>query len=211
MQPYLAAASERAGADALVVSAGASDFGVGRFGGFEFEEEAIRSVVSTVSIPVGLYLGDKVYIEADEWERIVDTGIDFLVMFAHQMPLIVLADERVSKFAAIGPGYVIEQVRSISKDPNVAALVVAITPPQALAQSMSAFDLGTLRLLVGLSDKPVLNLVQKMVEPVFLPLVAQTGCRGVILTSLSIGSSVESITHLLAGYRSTLLRESLVR
>lgn len=201
----LAAAAVEGGADALVVSAGASDFGVNKFGNFELEEEGIRAVTSTVSIPVGLYLGDILHIDVEEWERVVDANIEFLIMFAHQMPILVLSDERVSKFAAIGPGYVIEQVRSISKDPNIDALVAALTPSQAVAQDMSALDLGTLRLLVELSEKPVLNLVQKVVEPRFLPILLRTGCRGLILNSLSLGSSVESVKTVLADYRSRVL------
>ncbi|NHV96898.1 MAG: hypothetical protein HA494_03825 [Thaumarchaeota archaeon] len=201
----LAAAAEEGGADALVVSTGASDFGANRFGNFELEEEGIRAVTSTVSIPVGLYMGDTLHIDSEEWERVIAANIDFLIMFAHQMPILVLSDERVSKFAAIGPGYVIEQVRALSKDPNIDALVAALTPSQAVAQDMTALDLGTLRLLVGLSEKPVLNLLQKIVEPRFLPILARTGCKGVILNSLALGSSAESVKLVLADYRSRIL------
>jgi hypothetical protein len=201
----LAAAAEEGGADALVVSTGASEFGANRFGNFELEEEGVRAVTSTVSIPVGLYLGDTLHIDAEKWERVVDANIDFLIMFAHQMPILVLSDERVSKFAAIGPGYVIEQVKALSKDPSIDALVAALTPPQAVAQAMTALDLGTLRLLVELSEKPVLNLLQKIVEPRFLPILARTGCRGVILNSLTLGSTSESVKLILADYRSQAL------
>lgn len=201
----LAAAAEEGGADALVVSAGASDFGANRFGNFELEEEGIRTITSTVSVPVGLYLGDTLHVDSEEWERVIDANIDFLIMFAHQMPILVLSDERVSKFAAIGAGYVIEQVRSLSRDPNIDALVAALTPSQAVAQDMSVLDLGTLRLLVEISDKPILNLVQKMVEPRFLPILVRTGCRGVILNSLSLGSSVESVKLVLADYHSRVI------
>jgi hypothetical protein len=201
----LAAAAEEGGADALVVSTGASEFGANRFGNFELEEEGVRAVTSTVSIPVGLYLGDTLHIDAEKWERVVDANIDFLIMFAHQMPILVLSDERVSKFAAIGPGYVIEQVKALSKDPGIDALVAALTPPQVVAQAMTALDLGTLRLLVELSEKPVLNLLQKIVEPRFLPILARTGCRGVILNSLTLGSTSESVKLILADYRSQAL------
>lgn len=200
----LAAAAEEGGSDGLIVSVGASDLGANRFGDFALEEEGIRSVVSTVGIPVGLYLGDAIHIESAEWERVVDAGIDFVVMFAHQMPLLVLADKRVSKLAAVGAGYVIEQVRALSQDASIDALVAAVTPSQAVAQDMSALDLGTLRLLVSLSEKPVLHLVQKIVEPRFLPILLQTGCRGVILNSLSLGSSIESIKLVLMEYRAKI-------
>lgn len=198
----LATAAEEGGADALVVSIGASDFGANRFGNFEVEEEGIRAVTSTVNIPVGLYLGDNPHLDAEEWEKIVDANIDFLIMFAHQMPILVLSDERVAKLAAIGPGYVIEQVRALSKDPNIDALVAALTPSQAVAQDMTALDLGTLRLLVELSEKPVLNLLQKIVESRFLQFIVGTGCRGVILNPLTLGSSVESVKMVLKDYRS---------
>jgi hypothetical protein len=72
------------------VSTGASEFGANRFGNFELEEEGVRAVTSTVSIPVGLYLGDALHIDAEGWERVVDANIDFLIMFAHQMPILVL-------------------------------------------------------------------------------------------------------------------------
>jgi hypothetical protein len=70
---------------------------------------------------------------------------------------------------------------------------------------MTALDLGTLRLLVELSEKPVLNLLQKIVEPRFLPLLARTGCRGVILNSLTLGSTSENVKLILADYRSQIL------
>jgi hypothetical protein len=47
----LAAAAEEGGADALVVSTGASDFGANRFGNFELEEECVRAVTSTGGRP----------------------------------------------------------------------------------------------------------------------------------------------------------------
>lgn len=201
----LAAAAEEGGADALVVSAGSSDFGASRFGTFELEEESIRVVTSTVSIPVGLYLGDTLHIDEEKWERIIDAKIDFLIMFAHQMPILALSDERVAKFAAIGSGYVIEQVKALSKDPSINALVAALTPPQAIAQQLTALDLGTLRLLVELSEKPVFFLLQKIVEPRFLPILIRTGCRGVILNPLIFGSTAESLKLILAEYRSRAL------
>ena len=103
----------------------------------------------------------------------------------------------------------IEQVRSLSKDPNIDALVAALTPSQAVAQDMSALDLGTLRLLVEISNKPILNLVQKIIEPRFLPMLVQTGCKGVILNSLSLGSSVENVKLVLSDYRSRIFSEEV--
>jgi len=178
----LASQAEEAGADAIMVNIeGEEASGSGHFGSFELHTIYIRDVLSTVSIPCGIFIGGAKSLTVENWEKIVAEGFDFVDMYAHQMPLIVLSDSRVRKFVAISTGYILEQVRSLSETNGVEAIEVAVVPPQARGSPFTVLDFATLSLISGLSRKPVLLRTQKKVGLSDLPRISALGVKGLVI------------------------------
>jgi len=140
----------QSGADAIMVGIDKTDTSLpGLFGSFDLTEDSIDSILSTTSVPVGISIGDSRPLIEENWERIVSKPFSFVNMYAHHMPPFVLEDNRVEKLVSVGPGYMLEQVKSIAEIDGVTGLEAAIVAPQGKNHIFSALDLATL----GVSDR----------------------------------------------------------
>ena len=166
----LAAQAEEGGADAIMVNVEGEDASCpGHLGSYELHNVYIRDVISTVSLPCGIFVGGAKPLTPEYWEGIVAGGFAFVDMYAHQMPLFVLNDSRVRKVAAVSAGYILEQVRSLSEVGGVEAVEVAIVPQQARANPFTLLDFATLKLIAGLSARAVMLRTQKKLSALQSP------------------------------------------
>ena len=200
-----AAATEEAGADAVMLHLSQDAPGGARFGGIELEEDSIRDALSVIRIPSGISIGDGRALLSTDWESVLDMGFSFVNMYAHHMPSFVWLDSRISKSISIGPGYILEQVKALSEFPETSVLVAALTPAQGIGLPLTLFDIATIRLITKLSSKPVLVPTQRSITINDIGLLKSLGCRGLLISSVVYGESVESCKDNLARYREGLL------
>jgi len=196
-----AAAAAQAGANAIMVGIDKTDTSLpGLFGSFDLMEEAIDSILSTTSVPVGISIGDSRPLIEENWERIVSKPFSFVNMFAHHMPPFVLEDDRVEKLVSIGSGYMLEQVKSLSEIDGVTALEAAIVPPQGRNHIFSALDLATLGVLASLSAKPLLMRTQKKMGAKDVRSVIRSGIRGISVDAASLEPGIEAYREAIENY-----------
>jgi len=196
-----ASAAEEAGVSAIVVGIEKTELAFpGLFAGFDAQEQNIQEIVTTASTRVGISIGEARPLTRETWERIMGKGFDFVNMYAHQMPLFVLNDNRIKKFVSIGPGYMLEQVRVISELEQVAALEAAIVSSQAKLYPFGLLDLSTLALIARLTTKPVFLRTQKKVTPGDIPLVLKTGVRGLTLDPSILEPGLEEYRYAVRGF-----------
>jgi hypothetical protein len=198
-----AEAAQQGGADAMVLGIDKTEsMFPGLFGSFDLQEDSILGIVSTSSIPVGISIGDSRPLTADGWERIISKPFSFVNMYAHHMPPFVLSDTRIDKLVSIGPGYMVEQIRSLSEMDQVKALEAAIVSPQGAAHVFSVLDIATLRMISRLSSKPVLLRAQKRLEAGDFGSIAEAGLKGVCLDPSALEAGVEAYRDALSTFRS---------
>ena len=192
-----------AGADAIVVGIDKTETALpGLFGSFDLMEDSIDSILSTSSVPVGISIGDSRPLIEENWERIVSKPFGFVNMYAHHMPSFVLEDDRVEKLVSIGPGYMLEQVKSISEMDGVVALESAIVSPQGRGHVFSALDLATLGVLSRLSAKPLLVRTQKKMDIADIQSALRSGARGFSVDASALEPGLEAYRDALTTYRS---------
>lgn len=196
-----AACCEEAGADAVIFHINHDGFGGARFGGLELEEDSLKDSLSVLKIPAGLTIGDtKTMLESD-WESIVGLGFGFVNMFAHQFPTFVWEDSRVQKVVSIGSGYILEQVKGLSQFESTSGIVAALTPSQAIGTPLTILDVTTLKLIAGLSAKPILLPTQRSIRTSDLDILKEIGCRGLLITTTVYGDTTESCRQKLVSFR----------
>jgi hypothetical protein len=199
-------AAAQAGADMIMVGIDKTETSLpGLFGSFDLMEESIDSILSTTSIPVGISIGDSRPLIEENWERIVSKPFSFVNMYAHHMPPFVLEDERVEKLISIGPGYMLEQVKSLSEIEGVTALEAAIVAPQGKNHIFSALDLATLGVLSTLSSKPLLMRTQKKMAPSDIRSVMMSGLRGISVDAAALEPGIEAYRDAISTYRSQVI------
>jgi len=201
-----ASIAAQAGADAIMVGIDKTDTSLpGLFGSFDLMEDSIDSILGATSVPVGISIGDSRPLIEENWERIVSKPFSFVNMYAHHMPPFVLEDGRVEKLVSIGPGYMLEQVKSISEIDGVTALEAAIVAPQGRNHIFSVLDLATLGVLASLSAKPLLMRSQKKMGAKDIRSVMRSGLRGISLDAASLEPGIEAYRDAILTFRSEVI------
>lgn len=198
----LATASEEAGADAVEAHLNIEDAAsTVRFGGIDLEETAIREIIGSVRVPVGVWIGDSPMVSKEEWEKIVGTGVDYVKMLAHHMPSYVYNDERIRKIVSVGSGYVLEQVEILSHDGKVGAIEASIMTPQVFRLPLTLFDISNYTLITKRSSKPVIVPTQKFIEPTDLMILKKIDVEGIVTNSIVTGTTQLSYREILGDFR----------
>ncbi len=179
---WLASKAEEAGADAIMLNIDGDEGETpNHYGSYDLHEVYINDVISTVSVPCGLFVGGGKQLTEEYWERIMSSPFGFVEMYAHHMPLFVLSDDRVKKVCAISTGYILEQVSQFSRMEGVEALDVATVPVQARGTPFSVLDYATLGVISNLSVKPVLLRTQKKLTTSDIAMVVALGVKGLVV------------------------------
>jgi hypothetical protein len=193
--------AQESGASAIMVGIEKTELAFpGLFAGLENQEQSVRDILSSLSIPVGVSIGEARPLTREGWEAVVSMPFRFVNMFAHQMPLFVLEDARIEKFVSIGPGYMLEQVRTIAEMDQVVALEAAIVSSQGKLYPFGLLDLSTITLISRLTTKPVFLRTQKKVGPREIPLILKTGVRGITLDPAILDPGIEEYRDGIRGF-----------
>jgi hypothetical protein len=188
------------GADAVMLNIdGDEGSSPSHFGSYDLHDAYINDVISTVSVPCGLFIGGARLLTEDYWERIMSSAFSFVEMYAHQMPTFVLADQRIKKMTAISTGYILEQVRQLSGIDGVESIDVATVPPQARGAPFSLLDYATLGVIAGLSAKPVLLRTQKKLTRGDVAGVMRLGVKGLVIDPCILSGTDEAYKDEVAG------------
>ena len=189
----LAAQAVEGGADAVMLNVeGDENSSPNHFGSYDLHDVYINDVISTVSVPCGIFIGGARLLTEEYWERIMSSSFSFVEMYAHQMPTFVLADSRVKKITAIATGYILEQVRQLSEIEGVEAMDVATVPHQLRGAPFSALDYATLGVIARLSARPVLLRTQKKLTRSDIAGAVALGVRGLVVDPCILSGTDEA-------------------
>lgn len=189
----LAVPAVEGGADAVMLNIeGDEGSSPSHFGSYDIHDAYINDVISTVSVPCGLFIGGGRLLTEEYWERIMSSSFSFVEMYAHQMPTFVLADQRVKKFTAIATGYILEQVKKLTEIEGVDAVDVATVPHQTRGAPFSVLDHATLAIIASLSAKPVFLRTQKKLTRSDIDNVVALGVRGLVVDPCILSGTDEA-------------------
>jgi len=195
----LAVKAEEAGVDAIMLNIDCDDGSTpSHFGSYDLHDVYIKDVISTVTVPCGLFVGGGRQLTEEYWERIMSSPFGFVEMYAHLMPLFVLSDDRVKKVCAISTGYILEQVSQLSRIDGVEAIDVATVPVQSRGTPFSVLDYATAGLIMNLSVKPVLLRTQKKLTRSDIEQVVALGVRGFVIDPCILSGTDEAYKDELA-------------
>ena len=190
------------GADAVMLNIeGDEGSSPNHFGSYDLHDAYINDVISTVSVPCGLFIGGARLLTEEYWERIMSSAFSFVEMYAHQMPTFVLSDDRIKKVSAIATGYILEQVRQLSEMEGIEAIDVATVPHQYRGAPFSVLDYATLGVIANLSSKPILLRTQKRLTAKDVTNVVGIGVKGLVVDPCILSGTDEAYKDEIAGLR----------
>ena len=196
----LAVQAVEGGADAVMLNIdGDEGASPEHFGSYDLHDAYLNDVISTVSVPCGIFIGGGKMVTEDYWEKVMSSSFSFVEMYAHQMPTFVLSDHRVKKLSAISAGYILEQVKQLSSMEGLDAIDLAAVPRQARGAPFSVLDFATLGVIVNLSTKPVFLRTQKKMTQGDLDMVASIGVKGLVVDPCILSGTDEAYKDEIAG------------
>lgn len=189
----LASKAVEGGADAVLLNIeGDETSSPNHFGSYDLHDAYINDVISTMSVPCGLFIGGARLLTEQYWERIMSSAFSFVEMYAHQMPTFVLSDARVKKISGISTGYILEQVKQLSEMEGIEAIDVATVPHQARGAPFSVLDYATLGVICSLSAKPVLLRTQKRLTRSDIANATRLGVKGLVIDPCVLSGTDEA-------------------
>lgn len=196
----LATQAVNGGADAVMLNIeGDESSSPNHFGSYDLHDAYINDVISTVSVPCGIFVGGARLLTEEYWERIMSSAFSFVEMYAHQMPTFVLPDSRVKKVSTISTGYILEQVKELSDMEGIDAIDVATVPVQARGAPFSVLDYATLGVITNLSAKPVLLRTQKLLTRSDISRAVDLGVKGLVIDPCILSGTEEAYKDEIAG------------
>ena len=189
----LALRAVEGGADAVLLNIdGDEGASPNHYGSYDLHDVYINDVISTLSVPCGIFIGGARLLTEEYWNRVMSSPFSFVEMYAHQMPMFVLEDPRVKKVTAISTGYILEQVRQLSGMDGVEAIDVATVPHQARGGPFSVLDYATLGVIASLSTKPVMLRTHKRLTRSDIAKVVALGVKGLVVDPCILSGADEA-------------------
>lgn len=197
----LAKAAEEGGADALKVHVGLFHHAARHsFQSLKEELGTLKSIISSVSIPVGIVPGSPP-IPLEDLLELKAEGFDFFDLNAHELPATYTsANDLLSpmgKMAAINhlpPPFPIPHLQSL----GVEILEAAIVPQESYGLPLTAQDLEGYAAVVEACSSctvplPVVVPSQKAITPEEVPLLSRTGIKGIMIGAIVTGTERNSL------------------
>ncbi|MDG7043024.1 MAG: hypothetical protein JRM98_02770, partial [Nitrososphaerota archaeon] len=104
----LALASQEGGADAIIFSVSNQHSSQNSTRELDLEEESIRRSLEGIHVSKGVSLGNNKAITRDEWSKLVELQIDFIVAHPSLVPPFIMEDDRLDKFVYAPSGLPME-------------------------------------------------------------------------------------------------------
>ena len=197
----LAKTAEKAGADALKVHINvkhkASET---KFGTFEEEKSKLSEIVKAVKIPVGIVPGEETCATEEEMENLRRMGFDFFDMYLRVMPSYMLQLKGMAKVVAIDEKYTVDKIfglRRLGAD----ALEAAIVPESGYGKELTVGDLQHYITLAISTEIPVIVPSQRAVKVSEVPIIHDTGVKGLMIGAIITGTIPKSIAETTAAFR----------
>lgn len=187
----LAKAAQEAGADALQLMVKNN---------LAIELPHLAEIVKNAKIPVGLVLGKDVSLEDEDMRQIIKQGFDFVSVGVQHLSPVVLGNKKLSRILALDSRFSFDEVIELSKT-SFEVIDAAIIPVSLKGKDLAVGDLQNYISIIISTGLPVIIPTQCKVRVSEVPILADAGAKGIILTQTIIGKTCESIKEAVSEFR----------
>ena len=192
------------GADAVKVHINVSHRASGSiFGSFAEERDFLEQIISEAKGPCGIVPGTDIDVVERDYENVINTGFNFISLYAHDMPLSIINDERSVKMVAFDSSYDVSYLKYINKI-GAGVLEASVMKPESYGKRLSAKDLMVYSELCENTSLPVLVPTQRNVLENEVKNLADCGVKATMIGAIVTGTTGETIKRAVAGFRNAI-------
>ncbi len=193
--PELAEVAIKGGADALQLYINVRDFG-----DFKSEKGRLSEILELSNVPVGIVPGAKKHATQKEMSEMIKMGFDFFSVGMEHIPLFMSHIKGIPKVLALGSRFTIDVILGVGKY-GADAIDAAIIPVSGYGRDLVVGDLQNYISIVISAGIPVIIPTQRSIRPSEVAIIADTGAKGLILTSVVTGKISKHIRERVLEYR----------
>jgi hypothetical protein len=185
----MAKAAEDAGADAVCIS-------------YSEDKEAIKKIIKTLNIPVGMSLDENI-LTGPEMKNFKSLGFDFIDIPSNDAPDHLLEIGGLGRILSLDPDYSEIDLTRLSGRP-IDGLDAAVIMPEEWGKELTVGDLQQYITIAMSTTLPVIVPAQKSIRASEVPIIWDTGAKGIMIGENIIGDNVQSVKAVIKEYRSAM-------
>ncbi|MFH1826554.1 MAG: hypothetical protein ABH823_04600 [bacterium] len=191
----LAEAAIAGGADALQLNIDS-----GMLENLDQQKESICKIVDCVKHPIGISFGKTTQVNDQQIKQLAEIGFDFINLGLEHYHGEVTRLKRVSKILSLNSRFTLEELVDIDKL-GVMALDAAIVPVSGKGENLLVGDLQNYISIAASAGLPVIVPTQRIILPSEVAIIADTGAKGLLLTSVVTGTTAKHIADKVGQFR----------
>lgn len=199
----MAEAAFAAGAEALQLPLNMREFNT-----LEQERATIKKIMKIIEAPLGLFIGNDKDLHESELQEIEKLGFDYLCIGIEHLSPTVLKSKKLSKILALNSRYTLDELIELSHN-NFQALDAAIIPSSDPETDLVVGDLQNYISIILSANLPVIIPTQRQIRPSEVPIIADTGAKGLMLTQTVLGTTAKHIADAVGKFKTAIDELSL--
>jgi hypothetical protein len=185
----MAKAAEASGADAICLS-------------YSEDKDTLRDIIDAVKISVGMSLDENILTE-DEMKDFKKLGFDFVDIPSNDAPDHLLKMGGFGRILSLDPDYSGLDLTRLSDRP-IDGLDAAVIMPEDWGKELNVGDLQQYITIAMSTTLPVIVPAQKSIRASEVPIIWDTGAKGIMIGENIIGDNVQSMKAVIKEYRSAM-------
>jgi len=197
----LAKAAVDGGADAIKVHLNIEHAASGtKFGNLSEERAVLKDILDVSDVPVGIVPGDKILPTKEEMADLKTMGIDFFDIKLKFLPKWMADMKEFGRVVALEKDYAMDDLMG-AKDLGVDGVEAAIVSTSDYGKDLIISDLqGYISMAIS-SGVPVIVPTQKSIRTSEVPIIADTGAKGLMIGAVVTGKTASSLKKATQAYR----------
>jgi len=185
----MAKTSEESGAGAICLN-------------YSDDKDTLREIINSVKIPVGMALDENILTE-EEMKDFKKLGFDFIDIPSNDAPDHLLKIGGFGRILSLDSDYSEIDLTKLSDRP-IDGLDAAVIMPEDWGKELTVGDLQQYITIAMSTMLPVVVPAQKSIRASEVPIIWDTGAKGIMIGKTIIGDNVQSMKAVIKEYRSAL-------
>lgn len=187
----LAKAAEEGGADAIIIPVDPA----------VKDKKQLIDIVESAKVPVGARLSTG--ISEAEVKGLQKLGIDFFDFGISASPVWMMKLKGTGKIASLDPKYVVDDLTRLTDKP-IDGIDAAIVPQELYGRDLTVGDLQQYISICLSTGLPVIVPTQKLIRVSEVPIIWDTGAKGILLNSFVIGTSPKTLKAITSEFKEAI-------
>ena len=166
------------------------------------DKDTLRDIINAVKIPVGMSLDENILTE-DEMKDFKKLGFDFIDIPSNDAPDHLLKMGGFGRILALDPDFSEIDLTRLSDRP-IDGLDAAVIMPEDWGNDLNVGDLQQYITIAMSTTLPVIVPAQKSIRASEIPIIWDTGAKGIMIGKNIIGDNVQSMKAVIKEYRSAM-------